>query len=113
MEGDDGEATSDVEWASASAPSATIELASCADTATNFGAFIALENLETASTQPKIVSLSYGSPESEEGTNGNAYVNALYQVAAFEGMSVFVSTGDADADVTDQNQSRRRRTASM
>jgi subtilase family serine protease len=103
--GDDGEAAVDVEWASASAPNATIELASCADTDTNFGAFIALENLITAPTPPPpIMSLSYGSPESENGTDGNAYINALYQVAVFEGVSLFVSTGDADADVTDQNR---------
>src|SRR5581483_6537733 len=103
--GDDGEAAVDVEWASASAPSATIELASCADTDTNFGAFIALENLITSSSRPPaVMSLSYGSPESENGTDGNAYVNALYQLAAFEGVSLFVSTGDADAAVTDQNR---------
>ena len=103
--GDDGEAAVDVEWASASAPSATIELASCADTDTNFGAFIALENLITApAPPPAIMSLSYGSPESENGTDGNAYINGMYQVAVFEGVSLFISTGDADADVTDQNQ---------
>ncbi len=103
--GDDGEAAVDVEWASASAPNATIELASCKDTATNFGAFIALENLVTATaTPPAIMSLSYGSPESENGTAGNAYINGLYQVAVFRGVSLFVSTGDADADVTDQNK---------
>ncbi|HTV10038.1 MAG TPA: protease pro-enzyme activation domain-containing protein [Candidatus Aquilonibacter sp.] len=103
--GDDGEAAVDVEWASASAPNATIELASCADTDTNFGAFIALENLLTSPTlPPSIMSLSYGSPESENGTDGNAYINALYQVAVYEGVSMFVSTGDADADVTDQNR---------
>lgn len=103
--GDDGEAAVDVEWASASAPNATIELASCKDTDTNFGAFIAVENLLTSATlPPPIFSLSYGSPESENGTDGNAYINALWQVAVFEGVSVFVSSGDADADVTDQNR---------
>jgi subtilase family serine protease len=103
--GDDGEAAVDVEWASASAPSATIELASCADTDLNFGAFIALENLITASTPPPaVMSLSYGSPESENGTDGNAYIDGLYQLAVFEGVSLFVSTGDADAAVTDQNR---------
>jgi subtilase family serine protease len=102
--GDDSEVAVDVEWASASAPNATIELASCADTDVNFGAFIALENLLTAGTPPAVMSLSYGSPESEQGSAGNAYIDALYQLAAFEGVSLFVSTGDADADVTDQNQ---------
>lgn len=103
--GDDGEAAVDAEWASASAPSATIELASCADTATNFGGFIALENLLTSTTPPPpIMSLTYTSSESDNGTDGNAYVNALYQVAVYEGVSLFVASGDADADVTDQNQ---------
>lgn len=103
LTGDDGEAALDVEWASAAAPSATIELASCADTSTNFGAFIALENLLTASaTPPTAMSLSYGSAESEEGASGNAYISALYQLAAYEGVTLYVSTGDADAAVADQ-----------
>ncbi len=103
--GDDGEAAVDVEWASASAPNATIELASCADTDTNFGAFVVLENLLTAAAPPpSAMSLSYSSPESENGTDGNAYINGLYQLAVYEGVSLFVSTGDADAAVTDQNR---------
>jgi len=103
--GDDGEAAVDVEWASASAPNATVELASCADTDTNFGAFIALENLLTGpNLPPPIMSLSYGGPETEEGADGNAYINSLYQLAVFEGVSLFVSAGDAGGDVTDQNQ---------
>lgn len=104
--GDDGEATLDVEWASAAAPNATVELASCADSATNFGAFIALENLLTATTAPPTnMSLSYGSAESEEGASGNAYVNALYELAAYEGVSLYVSAGDAGAGVADQDAS--------
>ncbi len=104
--GDDGEVAVDVEWASAAAPSATIELASCADTTTNFGAFIALQNLLTSSSPPPpVMSLSYGGPESEQGSAGNAYVNSLYQLAAFEGVSLFVASGDAGAAVTDQNRS--------
>ncbi|MGA8030197.1 MAG: protease pro-enzyme activation domain-containing protein [Bryobacteraceae bacterium] len=103
--GDDGEAAVDVEWASASAPNATVELASCADTDTNFGAFIALQNLVTEVTPPPaIMSLSYGSPESENGADGNAYISGLYALAEGQGVSLFVSTGDAGADVTDQNR---------
>ena len=45
VNGDDGEAILDAEWASAAAPSAAIELASCADTSTTFGGLIALQNL--------------------------------------------------------------------
>jgi subtilase family serine protease len=102
-DGDDIEATLDAEWASAAAPSAAIELASCADTATNFGGFIALQNLLNASSPPAIVSISYGAAETEDGAAGNAAIYSLYQQAAGEGVSVFVSAGDADADVVDQD----------
>src|SRR5215472_9914379 len=48
----DAEAILDAEWASASAPSAAIEMAACADTTTTFGGLIALQNLINASTAP-------------------------------------------------------------
>jgi subtilase family serine protease len=103
--GDDGEAATDVEWASAGAPSAAIELASCSDTETNFGGFIALANLLNASgTPPPIVSISYGASESLIGAGGNAYINSLYQQAVTEGVSVFVSSGDEGAASSDAGE---------
>jgi subtilase family serine protease len=101
--GDDGEATVDVEWAAASAPAANIELASCQDTSTDFGPFIALEALLEQRNRPAIVSLSYGGPESEQGAAGNLQVYQLYQQAAAEGVSVFVSAGDSGAASDSQN----------
>jgi hypothetical protein len=98
--GDDAEAALDVEWASAGAPSATSELASCSDTMT-FGGFIALQNLLNASaTPPAIVSISYGESESYLGASTNAYISSLYQQAAAEGVSVFVSAGDWGAELS-------------
>ena len=98
VNGDDAEAAIDVEWASAAAPNAAIELASCADTATVFGGFIALQNLLNASrTPPAIVSISYGECESESGAAQNASINSLYQQAVAAGVSVFVSSGDEGA----------------
>jgi subtilase family serine protease len=102
--GDDGEAAVDVEWAAASAPAANIELASCEDTSTNFGPFIALQALLEQRNRPSIVSLSYGGPESEQGAAGNLQVYQLYQQAAAEGVSVFVSAGDSGAASDSQNQ---------
>jgi subtilase family serine protease len=101
--GDDGEAAVDVEWAAASAPAADIELASCADTATNFGPFIALQALLEQRNRPAIVSLSYGGPEADQGAAGNLQVYQLYQQAAAEGVSVFVSSGDSGAATDSQN----------
>src|SRR5208337_2575575 len=97
VNGDDAEAAIDVEWASAGAPNAAIELASCADTAT-FGGFIALQNLLNASrTPPAIVSISYGECEVASGAAQNASINSLYQQAVAAGVSVFVSSGDEGA----------------
>jgi subtilase family serine protease len=102
INGDDGEAAVDVEWSSAAAPSAAIVLASCADTNTNFGGFIAMQNMLTGRGRPPaIFSISYGSPESFPPPS-NAYVFRLYQLAVLQGVTIFVSSGDSGADATDQ-----------
>jgi hypothetical protein len=102
--GDDAEAAVDAEWASAAAPSAAIELASCADTETNTGQFIALQNILAGGTPPAIISLSYGASESDLGAASNAYINSLYQQAVTAGVSVFVSAGDEGAASSDADQ---------
>jgi subtilase family serine protease len=102
VNGDDNEAAVDTEWASASAPSAAIVLASCADTNTNFGGYIAMQNLLTGRGRaPAIISISYEGSESSNGSTFNAYINALYQLAVLEGVSMFAAAGDGGADVSD------------
>jgi subtilase family serine protease len=93
---DDFEATLDAEWASAAAPSASIVVAACADTYT-FGGLIAMQNLINGSKPPSIMSISYGACEAENGASSNTAINALYQQAVAEGVSVFVSSGDEGA----------------
>ncbi len=103
--GDDVEAAIDVQWASAAAPSANIVLASCDNTDFNFGGFVAMENLLTSGSVPSpIISISYGAAETELGSAGNAYINDLYQLAALEGVSVYVSAGDSGADGNDSDR---------
>jgi subtilase family serine protease len=97
VNGDDGEASLDVEWASAAAPNAAIELASCPDSNTTFGGLIALQTLISGATTPDIVSISYGECEAYNGAAGNAAYLAAYKQAVAEGISVFVSAGDEDA----------------
>ena len=97
MNGAEGEAALDAEWAGGVAPDAKVELASCADTETNFGAFIAAQNLLDSKSPPAIMSLSYLECEADNGPSSNAYVNALWQQAAGEGVSVFVAAGDNGA----------------
>src|SRR5271157_4784820 len=113
VNGDDGEAILDAEYASAAAPSAAIELASCSDTAT-FGGLIALQNLLNESstspssrppTPPEIVSMSYGECEAFNGATSNAAFNSTFQQAVTEGVSVFVSSGDDAAAGCDRDAS--------
>jgi subtilase family serine protease len=94
----DAEAILDAEWASASAPSAAIEMAACADTSTTFGGLIAIQNLINASAPPpSIMSISYGQCETVNGAAANAAYNSAYQQAVAEGVSVFVAAGDSGA----------------
>jgi subtilase family serine protease len=95
--GDDGEAAVDVEYASAAAPNATIELASCKDTSATFGGLIAIQNIIDATSHPTIISMSYGECEAEDGAAQNASFFAAFEQAAAEGVSVFVSAGDENA----------------
>jgi subtilase family serine protease len=100
--GDDSEATIDAEWASAAAPSATIVVAACADTNANPGFYIAMQNLLTGRDRPPgIISISYGTSESNLGSGSNAYINSLYQLAVLQGVSIFVAAGDSGADMSD------------
>jgi subtilase family serine protease len=100
---DDGEAAVDMEWASAAAPGAAIVVASCADTNTNFGGFIAIQNVLTSLPPPPgVISISYGQSESQDGAAFGAYINALYRLAVLRGVSLYVSAGDAGADTSDQ-----------
>ncbi len=92
----ESEAMLDAEYAGASAPSAAIELASCANTFT-FGGLIAIQNLINASSPPAVMSMSYGECEAENGSTQNAMYNTTFQQAASEGVSVFVSSGDEGA----------------
>ena len=91
------EAALDSEWAGAVAPDASVQLASCADTTTNFGGFVAAQNLLDQANPPYIMSLSYSECETFQGPSGNAFLNGLWQQAAIEGVSVFVSAGDGGA----------------
>jgi subtilase family serine protease len=94
----DAEAILDAEWASASAPSAAIEMAACADTSTTFGGLIAIQNLiNAAAPPPSIMSISYGQCETVNGAAANAAYNSAYQQAVAEGVSVFVAAGDSGA----------------
>jgi hypothetical protein len=104
VNGNEGEAALDAEWAGAAAPGASIVLASCKDTITTFGGLIALQNLINGASPPPIVSISYGECEASNGATANAAYVSAYQQAAAEGVSVFVASGDEGAASCDPNK---------
>jgi hypothetical protein len=100
--GDESEAALDAEWAGAAAPDANITFAACADSSTDFGPFIAAENLLN-NAPPEIMSLSYGGCEVAQGP-GEGEVNEIWSEAVGEGVTVFVASDDAGAAGCDQNE---------
>jgi subtilase family serine protease len=101
VNGDSVEAALDAEWASAAAPDARIVMAACADTIT-FGTQIAINNLLNSAKPPQIISMSYGLCEADSGDALKAGFNRAFQQAVSEGISVFVSAGDANAAACDR-----------
>jgi subtilase family serine protease len=98
----DGEAILDVEWASAAAPNAAVQIFACKDSSTVFGGFIAMENMYAAGTYPSVMSLSYGEGESASGNTMNLLLQGIYQELAAAGVSLFVSAGDAIGEQNDR-----------
>jgi subtilase family serine protease len=94
---DDIETELDAEWASAAAPNAAIQVATCANTRTTFGGLIAVQNLIAASKPPTVISMSYGECEAENGASANAAYDSTFKSAAAAGISVFVAAGDEGA----------------
>jgi subtilase family serine protease len=101
VNGAEGEAILDAEWASAAAPNAAIKLAACADTSTTFGGLLALENIIDGKFPPPVISMSYGECEAGSGAAANKAFNTIFKQGVAEGVSIFVSAGDNDAAVCD------------
>ena len=87
------EAYLDIELAGSVAPGATVLLYTSGGTAlTNGLALAAMRAVED--DQAGVISVSYGECEMELGQSGNAFWSALWQQAAAQGQTVFVSSGD-------------------
>lgn len=98
---DDDEAALDVEWATAAAPSADLQMVSCPSTVVTFGGIIGIQNLLNQHRLPGIISISFAECEASLGTAGNAAYQSAYQQAALQGVSVFVAAGDNGAAMCD------------
>jgi hypothetical protein len=87
------EAYLDIELAGSVAPGAKVLLYTSGGTALTDGlALAAVRAVED--DQAGVISVSYGECEAELGQSGNAFWSALWEQAAAQGQTVFVSAGD-------------------
>jgi hypothetical protein len=93
LQGDESEADIDVEWSGAVAPYATIDFVVSQSTETTAGTDLSAVYIVDNNLAP-VMSESYGSCELGLGTTGNQFYNALWQQAAAQGITVFISAGD-------------------
>ncbi len=94
--GEETEADLDVEWSGAVARNATIDFVVSQSTNSTDGVYLSAQyavNHNLAS----VITVSFGLCEAWVGTPGNAFLNSLWQQAAVQGISVFVSSGDSGA----------------
>lgn len=96
VSGDQDESTLDVEWSGAIAPAAAVKFVVGASTATTDGVDLSAQYIVNHATAT-VMSTSYGSCEQDMGSTELAFYNGLWQQAASEGISAFVSSGDSGA----------------
>ena len=96
VEGDNVEASLDIEWAGAIAPKAKIDYVIGASTSTTDGVDIAASYIVDKALDP-IMTVSFGLCEADMTDSQISFYHLLWQQAAAEGISVFVSSGDAGA----------------
>jgi hypothetical protein len=94
--GDEGEGDIDVQWSGAVAPQATIDFVDSASTEATDGVDLSALYIVDNNLAP-VMSESYGQCELSLGTAGNEFYAALWEQAAAQGVSVFVSSGDNGA----------------
>jgi hypothetical protein len=102
------EAYLDVEWAGAVAPNATVYLVIAADTEMESGLMLAAEHAVYGNVAP-IISLSASTCEHDLTMgmgNKNSFMNALWEQAAAQGITVVLSAGDAGSAGCDDFKSQ-------
>jgi MYXO-CTERM domain-containing protein len=91
--GEAGEALLDVQWSGAVARNATIRFVVSSSTASSDGVDLSAQYIVDHNVAP-IMSTSFGLCEDDLGSAENGFFNALWQRAAAQGITSFVSTGD-------------------
>jgi subtilase family serine protease len=90
------EADLDAEWSGAVARSATIKFVVSKSTNSSDGVDLSAQYIVNHNLAP-VMSTSFGLCEASLGSSGNSFLNSLWQQAAAQGITVFVSSGDDGA----------------
>jgi pseudomonalisin len=94
--GEETEADLDVEWSGAVARNATIKFVVSKSTNSSDGVDLSAQYIVNHNLAP-VMSTSFGLCEKWLGSSGNNFLSSLWQQAAAEGITVFVSSGDNGA----------------
>jgi pseudomonalisin len=94
--GEETEADLDVEWSGAVARNATIKFVVSKSTNSTDGTDLSAQYIVNHNLAP-VMSTSFSLCEAALGSSGNSFFNNLWQQAAAQGMTVFVSSGDSGA----------------
>ena len=97
INGDDIEAYLDVEWAGGMAPGAAINLIVGGSDYETTGGVSSAGLYAVDNNVADIITMSYGGCESGNGASGTAFWNTLWEQAAAQGQTAFVSSGDSNA----------------
>jgi hypothetical protein len=93
---DETEADIDTQWSGAVAPGATIDFVTSQSTSTTDGVDLSALYIVDNNLAP-VMSESYGECETSLGASGIQFYGSLWEQAAAQGISVFVSAGDSGA----------------
>jgi pseudomonalisin len=94
--GEETEADLDVEWSGAVAKNSTIKVVISKSTNSSDGVDLSAQYIVNHNLA-SVMSTSFGLCEASLGTAGNNFLNSLWQQAAAQGITVFVSSGDNGA----------------
>jgi hypothetical protein len=102
VNGDEGEADIDTQWAGAVARGATIDYVVSQGTEVTQGTDLSAIYIVDNNLAP-VMSYSYGQCELFLGASGNAFYKAIWQQAAAQGITVLLPSGDSGASGCDNS----------
>jgi pseudomonalisin len=104
--GEETEADLDVEWSGAVARNAAIKFVVSKSTSSSDGVYLSAQYIVSHNLAP-VMSMSFGLCEAALGSAGNGFIDSLWQQAAAQGITVFVSSGDSGAAGCDSASASR------